>query len=352
MSRAFGFNPPGKPIGMRRAISLLAAVGATLALAGSAGAAGGGIDAHGQLLTIRANTNQSSNWFGYDLGSLERGDTLFNSITGDWTVPTVSQHTTGQDEYSSDWIGIGGGCVDAGCSVGDETLIQTGTEQDVSATGQASYSAWWELVPDPSMAISMTVEPGDHIHAAIAEVVADSDVWTITLQDVTRNETFTQTVPYSSTHATAEWIEETPLILGTSPGLASLPNLTSPMFDGATVNGRPASLKPSEEIELTDSNGSVIGTPSAPDPEADGFNACTWATTCAAPTSATTQAPLRGSACLTKARSARASAGRSGHRTSRSGARRSRTARHPKRSSGCRRRRTRSHGHASRHSSR
>ena len=339
---------------MRSSIPLLAAaVVATLALAGSAGASGGGIDAHGQLLQIRANTNQSSNWFGYDLGSLERGDTLFNSISGDWTVPAVSPHTSGQDEYSSDWIGIGGGCVDSGCTVGDNTLIQTGTEQDVSAAGQASYSAWWELVPDPSTAISMTVAPGDHIHAAIAELVADSNVWTITLQDVTRNETFTQTVPYSSTHATAEWIEETPLILGTSPGLASLPNLTSPAFDLATVNGQPASLKPSEEIQLIDSNGTVIGAPSAPDPEADGFNACTWATTCGAPAAGTVNAPLRpGSACVTKARSGRASAGRSGHRTSRSGARKARTGRRPKRSGGCRRKRTRSHGHASRRSSR
>jgi hypothetical protein len=128
-------------------------------------------------------------------------------------VPTVTQHTARQDENSSDWIGIGGGCVDSGCTVGDETLIQTGTEQDVSG-GQASYSAWWELVPAPSISISMTVRPGDRMHASIAELVPDSDVWTITLQDVTESETFTQTVPYPSTHLTAKWIEETPLILG------------------------------------------------------------------------------------------------------------------------------------------
>jgi Peptidase A4 family len=267
---------------MRVTIALLAALSAAVAVAASAGAASAG-GAHGQLLHIRANTNQSSNWFGYNLGAVERGGTLFNSITGDWTVPTVSQHTGGQEEDSSDWIGIGGGCVDAGCTVGDETLIQTGTEQDVSATGQASYSAWWELVPAPSISISMTVQPGDHMHASIAELVPDSDVWTITLQDVTRNETFTQSVPYPSTHLTAEWIEETPLLIGSDAGFASLPNLTSPAFDLATVNGQPANLDPSEEIQLIDSNGNVIGTPSAPDSEADGFNACTWATSCAAP---------------------------------------------------------------------
>jgi hypothetical protein len=96
------------------------------------------LTSHGQLLRLaphglRANTNSSSNWFGYNQGTLEQNGTMFNSITGDWTVPTATQHTAGQDESSSDWIGIGGGCIDAGCTATDSTLIQTGTEQDVSS---------------------------------------------------------------------------------------------------------------------------------------------------------------------------------------------------------------------------
>ena len=80
---------------------------------------------------------------------------------------------------------IGGGCIDAGCTVGDNTLIQTGTEQDVSS-GSASYGAWWEIIPGPSIAISdMTVQPGDHMHADISEVVAGANLWKITLQNVT-----------------------------------------------------------------------------------------------------------------------------------------------------------------------
>jgi hypothetical protein len=41
---------------------------------------------------------------------------------------TASSHTKGQDQFSSNWIGIGGGGIDANCMVGDNTLIQTGTE--------------------------------------------------------------------------------------------------------------------------------------------------------------------------------------------------------------------------------
>jgi hypothetical protein len=74
-----------------------------------------------------------------------------------------------------------------------------------------------------------------------------------------------------------------PLLIGTNAGFAALPNLTSPVFDLATVNGQPANLNTSEEIQLIDSNNRVIGTPSAPDPDTDGFNACTWATSCSAP---------------------------------------------------------------------
>ena len=270
----------------RRFIAMLAVslVGCAVAAAGASAA----LTAHGRLLRLvphlRANTNQSSNWFGYNQGSLEQGNKLFNSIAGDWTVPSASQHTAGQAEASSDWIGIGGGCVDAGCTVTDNTLIQTGTEQDVDATGAPSYSAWWELVPAPSTTISgMTVAPGDHMHASITEAVPNSNVWTITLKDVTRGESFSTTVPYSSTHATAEWIEETPLEIGTNAGFAALPNLTNPGFDLGATNGAAVKLSSSEQMDLIDSNNNVIGAPSAPDSDLDGFGACTWATSCAAP---------------------------------------------------------------------
>ena len=111
--------------------------------------------------------------------------------------------------------------------------IQTGTEQDVSATGGASYDAWYELVPAvPEIEISsMTVAPGDQMHASISATVPG--VWSITLADLTRDESYSTTVPYSSTEDTAEWIEETPLEIGTDAGFAALPNLTDPAFSDA-----------------------------------------------------------------------------------------------------------------------
>jgi hypothetical protein len=90
----------------------------TLALfAGTAAGASAKLTSHGQLLKLgplHANTNTSTNWFGYNQGTLEQNGKLFNSISGDWTVPAATQHTAGQAESSSDWIGIGGGCIDSG----------------------------------------------------------------------------------------------------------------------------------------------------------------------------------------------------------------------------------------------
>jgi hypothetical protein len=272
-----------RPGAVRRLVVVLSISLASCAVA--AASASAALKSHGQLLRLaphglQLNANSSSNWFGYNQGTLEQGSKLFNSITGDWTVPTATQHTAGQAENSSDWIGIGGGCIDAGCTATDNTLIQTGTEQDVDSSGAASYSAWYELVPAPSLTVSMTVAPGDHVHASVAEAVAGSNVWNITLQDVTRGETFNTTVPYSSTHATAEWIEETPLLIGTNAGFASLPNLSNPAWTSATTDGASAGLKSSEEMDLIDSNSNVIGAPSAPNSTANGFNECTWASTC------------------------------------------------------------------------
>ncbi len=267
--------------GMVRLSALLSISLVACALAASGASAWSGTGLLHLVPHVTGNTNTSDNWFGYNLGTLGDGDKLFSSITGNWSVPTATQHTSGQAEDSADWIGIGGGCVDSGCDATDETLIQTGTEQDVSSTGAASYDAWYELVPAPELEISnMTIEPGDQMHASLTQLAGVSNVWDVTIQDITRGETYSTTVPYSSTQDTAEWIEETPLEIGTDTGLAALPNLTDPAWNSLTVNGANPGLNTSEEIDLLDSNGDVIGAPSAPNSTTNGFDECTWASTC------------------------------------------------------------------------
>src|SRR5439155_23721914 len=113
---------------------------------------------HRPLIAVGAN--QSSNWSGYNQGTIEKGNTLFHQVSGDWTVPTATAHKSGEAEYSASWVGIGGGCVNANCLVTDNTLIQAGTEQDVNNPLGPPYSAWWEIIPGPAMTLDkMTIVP-------------------------------------------------------------------------------------------------------------------------------------------------------------------------------------------------
>ena len=242
----------------------------------------------GKIISVGAN--QSNNWSGYNQGALEQGGKTFTSISGTWTVPTATQRKAGEAEYSASWIGIGGGCVDAGCMVTDATLIQDGTGQDVDAAGHANYYAWWELIPAPSVNLSgctpdasCTVAAGDTITSTISSPA--NGVWTMSMSDTTRGWTWSMTAGYSSTQGSAEWIEETPVVIDNSGAVTvgPMPNLSGSHFDVATTNAAAANLKVSEQIQLVDFNKSVIATPSAPDPDADGFNVCTYSTSCGSP---------------------------------------------------------------------
>lgn len=268
--------------------SLAAALCLFLGLAPAAGTAVAPLSL-ARATTPSFQTSQSNNWSGYSEGILGQS-TVFQSVSGEWVVPTASYRAGGPStEGSSSWVGIGGGCLETSCAVGDpSSLIQAGTEQDANSDGTTSYSAWWELVPAPSVTdTSVAVHPGDLMSVSIADLVPG--VWTITLKDVTDGQGFTQTVPYPSTMLTAEWVEEAPVMVSTgaplASGLSTLPNLSTAHFDAATVNGHPAALTAAEEIEMTDSSGTVIAVPSGPDADADGFDVCAYATSCPVPTS-------------------------------------------------------------------
>src|SRR6202167_57974 len=270
------------------AASLVALGLAALAAGTTAGAVTGA--GHGVIHVVRGvgvgvNTNQSSNWSGYNIGTgypqVPTG-TLFTSISGEWTVPTATAHTAGQAEDSASWIGIGGGCITGDCSATDSTLIQAGTEQNVSASGQASYDAWWEITPETETEISLPVHAGDAIQVTIAESSVPGD-WSIVIDNLTTGQKFSTTTPYSSSEDTVEWIEETPLEIGTGgTGVATMPDLTTVQFTNATYNGVNPKFQAIDEMQL-DNNTVIEATPSAPASALSTFNDCTWAASCAAP---------------------------------------------------------------------
>jgi hypothetical protein len=278
-----------------RAASVLVAGAGSVALVtflfASPGAAMAARGAHDQAVKVGGETisvakssrfddSQSDNWSGYNLGYLST-DTMYKSISGTWTVPTAKPETKGQAEYGSTWIGIGGGCLNTSCTETDNTLIQAGTEEDVSKTGVASYSSWYELIPETSTPEKIAIHPGDVINCSITET--SSGEWTIVLKDTTDGQSFTESTAYSSSELTAEWIVETPTLVGTSgEGVATLPNLGDVHFKNAEVNGAGAALTAADAVQLVNSSGSPVATPSDPNAKGTAFIDCTYASSCKA----------------------------------------------------------------------
>ena len=150
----------------------------------------------------QAGAEVSSNW----AGLIDSGAT-YTAVASHWTVPTVQPSEA--SEVSSTWIGIDGAT--------NTSLIQTGTQQDTSG-GSTSYFAWYEILPSPEVEIG-AVSPGDQMEASVEEV--SPDTWTISIADLTSDQSTGGEVTYDGPGESAEWIEEqTSVSPGPQPPLA------------------------------------------------------------------------------------------------------------------------------------
>jgi hypothetical protein len=145
-----------------------------------------------------ANTTHSTNWAGY---AIHRPGVSFRQVSATWTQPDATC-VPGQTSYSAMWVGLGG------YKPTSDALEQTGTEVDCTAAGRVVSSAWYELVPAPSKTISLTVAPGDVMHATVT-VTGHRVV--IALEDLTSHRSFDKTLNAPSIDvSSAEWIVEAP----------------------------------------------------------------------------------------------------------------------------------------------
>jgi hypothetical protein len=180
----------------------------------------------------------SLDWSGYVVSSdFTNPQAVFTSVSSSWIVPTVDVSPT--NTFSAAWVGIGG--------LLDETLIQTGTEQD-SIDQQGVYSAWYEILPYDAVTItSVNVSSGDTIAAYIGLVNSSSNQWLIRIEDITNGQSFSTMVVYDSSRLTAEWIVERPTINNIIGTLADFGSVTftdpSATLDNrtVTVNDLPSS---------------------------------------------------------------------------------------------------------------
>jgi hypothetical protein len=157
------------------------------------------------------------NWAGYVVASnlLDPKQDVSN-VSASWIVPSVKD--IGIDAYSSVWVGIGGQF--------DRSLIQVGTEQDFTG-GSAKYYAWYEMLPNYSIPIeSIQVSPGDQMRASISLVDTNTNLWSISIEDLTSNAKFQNNFTYDSQQLTAEWIVERPQVNNALVQLADFGSVT------------------------------------------------------------------------------------------------------------------------------
>jgi hypothetical protein len=193
----------------------------------------------------------SQDWSGYvAFSDSQNPQRLVTGVSASWTVPQVT--SSPRDSYSAAWIGVGG-------YIGDETLIQVGTEQD-SQNGIDAYSAWYELLSGNVVTIStIKVSARDEINASINLIDSNSSTWTIEITDITTGHTFKHTSQYPSSRLTAECVVERPTVNGFVSTLADFGKIT---FTNSIVNMsatyEPIKSFPNTEIVMYDRQGMAL----------------------------------------------------------------------------------------------
>jgi len=266
----------------------------------------------GSLKRGLRNEVETSNWSGYAVANFSTGE-AYTAAQASWTVPKVSYETpppvchtiefrgftrqvctsaNAEAEYSSSWVGIGGYCENAGCTAADNTLIQLGTEHDVSSRGATQYYAWVEMLPNYPIVISSPttypncnslscaykVAPGDAITASLTcqsncGNPGQTQTWNLTMRNATQKWTFSTTVSYASTLLSAVWIEEAP---ASSAGTLPLADFGATTFNPTVNAGSPPNFPANlgDAILLVDPYGETSA-PSLPEsPNLDAFTTC------------------------------------------------------------------------------
>lgn len=154
-----------------------------------------------------AAVSVSSNWAGYAVVPSGSRASAFSRVSGSWAVPTATCSGRGET-YAAAWVGLGG------FHESSRALEQIGTDADCTRTGNAVYSAWYELVPAAPVTLKLKVHAGDVIAASVS--VKGHGV-TLRIRDLSTGSLVTRRRRVTKVDlSSAEWIVEAPSVCVTT----------------------------------------------------------------------------------------------------------------------------------------
>ena len=210
-------------------------------------------------LAAGAAKESSTNWAGYAVMSPDpNAPTSFTSVTATWTQVAASCSTGDANAASAFWVGLGG------YATTSQALEQIGTDSDCSSSGNPTYYAWYELVPDPPVNLKVKINAGDTLTTSVN--VSGS---TVLLQMInrTRGWRFTKRVTTSDLDLTsAEWIAEAPSSC-TRAGCTPVPLANF----GSVAYSRIATIGNAHPGTLTDPSWTAVPIQLIPDARRGGF---------------------------------------------------------------------------------
>jgi Peptidase A4 family len=122
----------------------------------------------------------SLNWSGY---AINRPGVTFRSVTATFFVPYLNCAKSPGQTMSSEWAGFDG-------YVGHpQSVEQVGIGADCSATGKASYFAWYEMFPEAQVKASASILAGDSVTVQVS-FNPGTGRFRLALTDNTRGEHF------------------------------------------------------------------------------------------------------------------------------------------------------------------
>ena len=159
----------------------------------------------GEIVRARSTTaDDNPHWSGYVVTGHTGAFVSYTSVTGTWTVPTVTCTPDDAGASSAVWVGLGG------YNNGSNSLEQVGIDANCDKSGRPTYFAWHELLPDIARNVKAKVFAGDTITGSVN--ILGPALVELRVRNQTRHWTFTQKINWgTSDTSSAEWILEAPM---------------------------------------------------------------------------------------------------------------------------------------------